>query len=271
MEDLDDFIKAMVSPTKIAAEDLSSLSLNELEALLGFGVDTDIDKVAGIMDVKECGPSTGPVSWLDQFVGTPLYAKAMQLCESEIELEQQTLQRRLYNEANSQADSQSWTQRDIIRLQKDMLMLELHKAKSQGPAGGKDPTLEVAVEAPAAEPEPKKQAGLLTTDASKNDRPHWSSLLIPGVTGYQRGKAEGRKAEGVVRDVLGNAAGNIALGTVGRGLGATLGPEASAIGGLLGQVAGGPAGSHFATRGMLKKDKSKKKEASLLPLVRRRK
>jgi hypothetical protein len=162
--ELEEFVNRLVEPVKIARADLDSLSLHELETLVGLDLSQDDEKVAYLSNcVKEAYGEDRYGSWLEQFEGSPLKAKALQLCEQELTLEQERLQRRIERDATMKDDSDTWTQQDMLRLQKDVLMLELHKAKT-GQGGGKDPTMqpqaqEAAIEEPAAPPSGPPKAG----------------------------------------------------------------------------------------------------------------
>jgi hypothetical protein len=156
VNDLEDFVNDLSAPVKIAETDLDNLSLPELEALMGLDLTEDNEKVAYLNAcVKSAYGDDRYGSWLDQFAGSPLHAKALQLCEEELGLEQERLQRRIERQEQNQGDDDIWTRQDMLRLQKDMLMLELHKSKA-GPGGGKDPTMQPQAGAgPAAEAPPK--------------------------------------------------------------------------------------------------------------------
>lgn len=165
--DLEDFVNGLVQPTKIAESDLDRLSLTELEALVGLDFTTDDEKVAYLTEaVKSAYGDDRYGSWLEQFEGSPLKAKAVQLCEQELALEQQSLQRRIERDAQMKEED-TWTQRDMLRLQKDMLMLELHKSKSGmgAGAGGADPTMQpqAAPAEPAAE-EPTEEVAVVAPE-----------------------------------------------------------------------------------------------------------
>lgn len=156
VNDLEDFVNDLSAPVKIAETDLDNLSLPELEALMGLDLTEDNEKVAYLdACVKSAYGDDRYGSWLDQFAGSPLHAKALQLCEEELGLEQERLQRRIERQEQNQGDDDIWTRQDMLRLQKDMLMLELHKSKA-GAGGGKDPTMQPQAGAePAAEAPPK--------------------------------------------------------------------------------------------------------------------
>lgn len=121
--DIHDFLHGLVSSEKIASEDLSQLSLDELEALMG--VETEEEKVAYAM---ACGPSDE--NWLQQFSYTELYDKAIALAEKELTLEREELKQRLARKRTIIDDS-LWNKRDQLRLEKDQLVLELHKKKAK--------------------------------------------------------------------------------------------------------------------------------------------
>jgi hypothetical protein len=124
---LQDFMDAM-SQEKLSADDLRILNFDELEALLG---EDDPTKIASmVMEASGyCDPSVG---WLRQFEGTPLHAKAVALAEQDLAVEAERIQRRLAEPK----DQDLWTKQDQIRLQKSLLVLELHKSRSQQPEDG---------------------------------------------------------------------------------------------------------------------------------------
>lgn len=166
--ELEDFVNGLVQPTKIAESDLDLMSVSELEALIGLDLTTDDEKVAYLdACVKEARGDDRYGSWLEQFEGSPLKAKALQLCEQELALEQQRLQRRIDRDAQMKEEETTWTQQDMLRLQKDMLMLELHKSKSGmgAGAGGADPTMQpqAAPAEPAAE-EPTEEVAVVAPE-----------------------------------------------------------------------------------------------------------
>lgn len=168
--DLQDFVHNLVEPTKIAASDLEHLSLAELEALITL---PDMEKVAYL---AKCVDDDRYGSWLDQFAGTPLHAKAVQLCEQEIELEKAELEKRLQRRQESAGEEEIWSRRDMLRLQKDILMLELHKS-TMGQGGGKDPSMQPQAAAaeevvePTAAPKGKTAADIQTVGQINNGDP----------------------------------------------------------------------------------------------------
>lgn len=82
--------------------------------------------------------------WLDNFKGTPLFEKAVELERAEIQLEQADIEQRM----NMQSQD-SWTKRDALRLQKKMLELDLAMAGAGGDVGTTE--IEAVSEEPAAE------------------------------------------------------------------------------------------------------------------------
>jgi len=165
--DLHDFVHGLVLPTKIAATDLDHLSIEQLEALI---VLPEAEKVAYLSRCLAEG--TGGDAWLDQFCDSPLHAKAVQLCEQELALEQQELQQRLKRraerekmEAQMESEDDIWTKKDILRLQKAQLALELHKAM-KGQGGGKDPTMKPQ---PTEQVMPASEEGDKTAEANGAD------------------------------------------------------------------------------------------------------
>lgn len=82
-------------------------------------------------EIKQSSNNPSESCWLDQFAGTPFYNKAVQMSESELQLRQERLKNRVQREQEHQAESALWTREDALRLEKDMLELELHKSMSQ--------------------------------------------------------------------------------------------------------------------------------------------
>jgi hypothetical protein len=78
-----------------------------------------VEKIAFGLGPK-CDDSGGAKCWLDNFKGTPLFEKAVELERAEIQLEQADIEQRM----NMQSQD-SWTKRDALRLQKKMLELDL--------------------------------------------------------------------------------------------------------------------------------------------------
>lgn len=127
--DIHDHAHGLVIPlTKAAGSSLEHLNLFELEELMGG------EKVAmGI-----CGPIDGHENWLQQFSYTDLYEKAIALAEKELSLEKEEIADRLKRKREFKVDDTIWNKRDQLRLEKDRLILELHKKKAKdqkkGPA-----------------------------------------------------------------------------------------------------------------------------------------
>lgn len=107
-----------------------------------------VEKIAfgGILESAKCGDE--PRCWLDNFKGTPLFEKAVELERAEIQLEQQDIQQRMQSQSQ-----EVWTKRDALRLQKKMLELDL---AVEGAGGG------AAVAPPAAggSPEAEEEQGI---------------------------------------------------------------------------------------------------------------
>jgi hypothetical protein len=123
-KDISDFVHGLVSSEKIASNDLDHLSLSELEALMGGA--EEAEKLA--FGAIACGPSDE--NWLQQFSYTELYDKAIALAEKELALEREELKQRLARKRTIIDDS-LWNKRDQLRLEKDQLVLELHKKKAK--------------------------------------------------------------------------------------------------------------------------------------------
>lgn len=116
------------------------------------------------------GPD-GECSWLDQFQGSPLYDQALQLEQKCLELDMQQVQGRAERESVMDQTNQ---EKDIIRVQKRQLELQLAQSKHQGggegampgtPDGVPPPVAETAAPPAAGEGVPVKQAADLTEAA----------------------------------------------------------------------------------------------------------
>ena len=82
-----------------------------------------VEKIAFGSAPKCVGDSGDVKCWLDNFKGTPLFDKAVELERADLQLEQAELEQRMNNQAND-----TWTKRDALRLQKRMLELDLAMA-----------------------------------------------------------------------------------------------------------------------------------------------
>jgi len=111
-----------------------------LEAKLHTMPTALVTKIA-MSGIKGCGPgeSDGVTCWLDNFKGTPLFEKAVELERAEIQLEQADIEQRM-----QQQSQDTWTKRDALRLQKKMLELDLAMAGAGGDVGM--PAIEAAPE-----------------------------------------------------------------------------------------------------------------------------
>lgn len=127
--DLHDVLDGLLIPgeEKVAGPDLSGLSLFELGALMGIKTASpELDKQAyGI-----CGPYDGE-RWLEQFSGSPLYEKAIALAERELAVEQKAVAAREKRKQEFRIDDSTWREHDKLRLDKDKLILELHKHRAK--------------------------------------------------------------------------------------------------------------------------------------------
>lgn len=127
--DLHDVLDGLLIPgeEKVAGPDLSGLSLFELGALMGIKTASpELDKQAyGI-----CGPYDGE-RWLEQFSGSPLYEKAIALAERELAVEQKAVAAREKRKQEFRIDDSTWREHDKLRLDKDKLILELHKYRAK--------------------------------------------------------------------------------------------------------------------------------------------
>jgi hypothetical protein len=91
-----------------------------LEAKLRTMPTALVEKIASGLAPK-CSDGSGDVKcWLDNFKGTPLFDKAVELERADLQLEQAELEQRMNNQAQD-----TWTKRDALRLQKRMLELDL--------------------------------------------------------------------------------------------------------------------------------------------------
>lgn len=94
-----------------------------------------VEKIAfGGISATKCGDSPEAKCWLDNFKGTPLFEKAVELERAEIQLEQQDIEQRM-----QQQTQDSWTKRDALRLQKKMLELDLALEGAGAPAAAVAP------------------------------------------------------------------------------------------------------------------------------------
>jgi len=143
----------------------------------------EITKVASeIATIKNayCGPED--YKWLKQYEGTPLYEKAMQLEEEQLNVEAARIKSRM-----EKKEDDFWAQEDMIRLKKKMLDLDLAKSNLGKPDDDDDDEHE---ETPEPEMTPKA-AGLFY---SKED---WERERERSRERSERRKAEEeqRKAE----------------------------------------------------------------------------
>ena len=86
---------------------------------------TQLDKKNRAKTASFCS-DTGDIPWIKQFQGTPLYARALELMEAEIDMKSQHLADRMRRRTESFHDKE-WDQRDQMELQKKRLVLELHR------------------------------------------------------------------------------------------------------------------------------------------------
>lgn len=93
-------------------------------------------KTAGYLKaMSSSGAWCGEVNYLDDFVGTPLYDRAAALVEKELAIRAQRVQERLSRPRPSYEDS--YDLEEQIRLDKDLLHLELHRLQNaQAQPGG---------------------------------------------------------------------------------------------------------------------------------------
>jgi hypothetical protein len=93
-----------------------------------------VEKIAYGSTPKCVGDSADVKCWLDNFKGTPLFEKAVELERADLQLEQAEIEQRMNNQAND-----TWTKRDALRLQKRMLELDLAMQGVGGAAGAVPP------------------------------------------------------------------------------------------------------------------------------------
>lgn len=123
-----------------------------------------IIKLAGLM---ASGPD-GTDSWLEQFKGTPLLTRAVELEERSLQLQMQDMQRRVQDDIKYQEQDverkEHWHQVDQIGIEKRMLALDLAKSQAgmdeaEGappPEGVEEAPPEQAAPPPAQEAMPKQ-------------------------------------------------------------------------------------------------------------------
>ncbi len=154
--------------TKVASALHNALMQLPKDELLAISLgQSPLNKLAYSSDVTS-GPE-GECSWLDQFQGSPLYDQALQLEQKCLELDMQQVQGRSERDAVTDQVNQ---QKDVIRVQKRMLELQLAQSKHQGggemaatPDGAPPPVGETPAPAAAGEGVPVKQAAELTEAA----------------------------------------------------------------------------------------------------------
>ncbi len=133
---------------------------NIADDLRGLGLDPDDPKLASHL----CGPDGS--SWLTQFEGTPLLTQALELVETELALEGESLRRRRESDQHD-----IYTQQDGLRLAKSKLELELVRSRT-APTTPVDPPqtstvkIEAAGEKMPPPPAPPAQEGGLKQAAS---------------------------------------------------------------------------------------------------------
>lgn len=116
--DLKNSLSGLIPNEKIASADLAHLNLFELEAMLGI----DKEEKVALSSMSRYGED-----WLQQFSGTPLYTKAIALAEKDLKLHQAEMSERQKRKVEFRIDDSIWNKRDQISLEKDRLILELHK------------------------------------------------------------------------------------------------------------------------------------------------
>ncbi len=109
--------------------DVEKTASAALEAKLRTMPAEVVEKIAFGVSPK-CDDSSSAKCWLDNFKGTPLFEKAVELERAEIQIEQADIEQRM----NMQSQD-SWTKRDALRLQKKMLELDLAMAGAGGDVG----------------------------------------------------------------------------------------------------------------------------------------
>lgn len=93
-----------------------------------------------------CGPGRDD-TWLGKYMNTPLFAKAVELEKSLVQLDMEDQQMRAQERAVRPDPNDTWMKRDAINLQKRMLDLDLVMAQNGG-----DPTAEAAPPEAGGEP-----------------------------------------------------------------------------------------------------------------------
>lgn len=157
-----------------------------------------------------CGSYGSDKPWLERYINTPLFDQAMSLEQQDIQLEQQ----RLEAEAARPPMDQTWRLLDQLRLQKDLLDLQLVQFEQQQSLAG------AAAEgaAPPVALDPGKTAGFLQG-------------LRQGLSGLGKGIKDGIKHE--LKDSAPSMAAAAAAPAVGHALESTRGGGLSRIGQLL--------------------------------------
>lgn len=115
---LDTFLEVVCSKTKEAeARDRQVELLRKLPDALLHKIASGEEKLSYMEGIEGGG------QWIDRFKGTALFAKAIELCKSELQLDIQAAE----EDANRPPPTmnETWRERDNIRIQKKMLDLEL--------------------------------------------------------------------------------------------------------------------------------------------------
>jgi hypothetical protein len=241
-----------------AAEKLAS-ALAQLPDATLYAIATGKEKVA------YCGsPSTfggGDATWLDRFKGTPLFQKAFEIEQEDLQLQMQEQAARAQEQ---QYRDTEWTTRSTIRdslsIQRKMLELEL-AAADEGMAGGTDeppPNLpeeeeelpeeveapeDAAPTEPEAAPPPKKEEKELPP-AAKEAAARFGQAVA--ALQKQAGYVGEGGASSTLRSMGGSALGGLAGVALGRRFSAN--PLAGAIGGGAGSLLGNVLGGQSADR-----------------------
>lgn len=167
--DLDQFITDLFGSTKKASTDFS---LGAAQFGHVFGTPDPLLEYTEKL-------AHDAANFLAQFEGTPLFERAVQLCEEDLKIEGARIQDRLSRRGSDEMRDDLWVKGDQLRLQKKQLELELAKSKV-APAMPPDQAQEPGPVAPTAQatgsPVAEKLSALLEDCAVGNPGRHQSFL-----------------------------------------------------------------------------------------------
>lgn len=179
---MDPLLAIMASPSRAwdsIADDLRLLGIDS----------NDPQKVANAL----CPASP---NWLAQFEGTPLLSQALELMETELELESEAITRR---QENDQRDI--YTQQDAVRVAKSRLELELVKSRSAAPTAPTAPAAPPSAQSVMVKTTEPKVAGEIAYGGSYNTGESGTPVWPQAAMGDGAGRKE-TKEERAAREMM---------------------------------------------------------------------